>query len=107
MKIAKKVRKFTGYTIKENYDLNNLKKYGFTKTEPKDINPWWQRPFDTDWSGFFGTWRSELLISKEDRRLLAKYEENANLDRLNEALQEMINDGVFEESEGKDEVQYS
>ena len=52
-----------------------------------------------DWSGFFGTWRSELLISKEDRIFLAKYEENANLDRLNEALQEMINDGVFEESE--------
>jgi hypothetical protein len=52
-----------------------------------------------DWSRFLGTWRSELLISKEDRRLLAKYEENANLDRLNETLQEMINDGVFEESE--------
>ena len=99
MKIAKKVRKSTGYTIKKDYDLNNLKKYGFTKTEPKDINPWWQRPFDMDWSGFFGTWRSQLLISKEDRRLLADYEENANLDRLNETLQEMINDGVFEESE--------
>jgi hypothetical protein len=30
---------------------------------------------------------------------LADYEENAKLDRLNETLQEMINDGVFEESE--------
>lgn len=99
MKIAEKVCKFTGYTIKKDYDLNNLKKYGFRKTEPKDINPWWQRPFDNEWRGFFGTWRSELLISKEDRRLLSKCEENANLDRLNETLQEMINDGVFEESE--------
>ena len=93
-----KIRKFTGYTIKKDYDLNNLKKYGFEKTMPKE-NPWWQRPFDTDWSGFIGTWETELLVSRDDRKMLSKCEENANLDSLNRTLQEMINDGVFEKSE--------
>jgi hypothetical protein len=94
-----KIQKFTGYTIKRDYDLNNLKKYGFGKTEPKDINPWWQRQFNINWSRFFGTWETELLVSREDRKLLSKCEENANTDNLNRTLQEMIADCVFEESE--------
>ena len=96
-----KIRKFTGYTIKQDYDLNNLKKYGFMKTEPRDTNPWWQRQFDINWSRFFGTWESELLLSREDRKLLSLCEENANLDKLNKILQEMINDGVFEKGGGE------
>jgi hypothetical protein len=94
-----KIRKFTGYTIKRDYDLNNLKKYGFNKTEPKDINPWWQRQFNINWDRFFGTWETELLVSREDRKLLSLCEEKANTDSLNKILQDMQDDGVFEESE--------
>ena len=86
---------FTGYIIREDYDLNNLTQYGFRKTEPKDINPWWQRPFNMNWSRFFGTWDCELLVSREDRKLLMKYDDGCNMDNLNNILEEMKQDGVF------------
>ena len=86
---------FTEYIIREDYDLNNLKKYGFTKTTPIDINPWWQCPFNMDWSGVFGTWDSELLVNRNDRKLLMKHEVGANLDKLNKVIEEMKADDVF------------
>jgi hypothetical protein len=92
-----KICKFTGYTIKKDRDLNNLKKYWFIKTEPKDTNPWRQRQFNINWNRFFGTWETELLVSKEDRKLLSKCEEDANIDGLTKIIQEMIIDGVFEQ----------
>ena len=85
---------FTGYIIREDYDLNNLKKYGFWKTEPKNINPWWQRPFNMTWS-IIGTWDSELYVSRNDRKLLMKQTDGCNLDELNSVLEEMKQDGVF------------
>lgn len=85
---------FTGYIIREDYDLNNLKKYGFWKTEPAKINPWWQRPFNMTWS-IIGTWDSELFVSRNDRKLLMKHTDGCNLDELNSVLEEMKQDGVF------------
>ena len=87
-------REFTGYIIKEDYDLNNLNKYGFWKTEPKNTNPWWQRPFNVRWS-LIGTWDSELLVSKNDRKLLMEYKEDCNMDMLNKTIEEMKLDDVF------------
>lgn len=88
-------KEFTGYVIRKDYDLNNLKKYGFCKTRPEDINPWWQRPFDISW-GILGTWNSELLVSREDRKLLMKVREDCDTTALQKTLEQMINDGVFE-----------
>ena len=85
---------FTGYTIREDYNLNNLKKYGFFKTEPIKTNPWWQRPFNITWD-VIGTWDSELLVSKEDRKLLMKCDKDCNLGKINNTLEEMKQDGVF------------
>lgn len=87
--------KFTGYVIKEDYDLNNLKEYGFYKTSPKDINPWWQCPFNITW-GVIGRWDSELLVNKNDRKLLMNCDDGCNMDRLNDTLEKMKQDGVFE-----------
>lgn len=86
--------KFTGYVIREDFDLNNLKEYGFYKTEPVKTNPWWQHPFNITWS-VIGTWDSELLVNKNDRKLLMKHEEGCSLDRLNSVLEKMKQDGVF------------
>lgn len=87
-------KEFTGYIIREDYDLNNLKEYGFYKTEPVKTNPWWQHPFNITWN-VFGVWDSELLVSKEDRKLLMRRTEGCNLDRLNSTLEKMKRDGVF------------
>lgn len=92
--MVEKIRKSTGYTIREDYDLNSLKKYGFYKPEP-DTCPWWQRPFNIVW-GLFGTWDTELLVNRNDRKLLMEVKEGSNTDDLQETLNEMINDGVFE-----------
>lgn len=86
---------FTGYIIKEDYDLNNLKEYGFWKTEPKDTNPWWQRPFNMNWDNFFGTWDCELLVNRDDRKLYRKCDDGCNMDKLNATLEEMKQDGIF------------
>lgn len=86
--------KFTGYVIREDYDLNNLKEYGFYKTSPKDTNPWWQHPFNITWN-VIGTWDTELLVNKNDRKLLMRHKDGCSLDRLNNVLDEMIVDGVF------------
>lgn len=90
-----KKKEFTGYIVKKDYDLDNLKNYGFYKTSPKDINPWWQRPFDINWD-IFGTWNSELLINRDDRKLLMKITEGCDIKNLHETLNQMINDGVLE-----------
>ncbi len=87
-------KEFTGYVIREDYDLNNLKKYGFYKTRPVDINPWWQRPFGITWN-IFGTWDSELLVSREDRKLLMKVREGSDTEELQKTLNQMINEEVF------------
>lgn len=87
-------KKFTGYTIKEDYDLNNLEEYGFYKTESANTNPWWQRPFNINWN-VIGTWDSELFVDKNDRKLLMWHDKDANLDKLNKTLEEMKHDGVF------------
>lgn len=88
-------REFTGYIIREDYDLNNLEEYGFYKTSPKDINPWWQRPFNITW-GIIGRWDSELLVNKNDRKLLMNYDDGCNMDKLNNTIEKMKQDGVFE-----------
>ena len=85
---------FTGYIIKEDYDLNNLGRYGFTKTAPVEINPWWQRPFDITW-GIIGTWNAELLVSKEDRKLMKKVKNGFDASELQMLIGVMVNDGVF------------
>ena len=87
-------KEFTGYIIREDYDLNNLKQYGFYKTSPVDINPWWQHPFNITW-GIIGRWDSELLVNRNDRKLLMNYDEGCNLDRINNTLEKMKQDGVF------------
>lgn len=87
-------KKFTGYTIKEDYDLNNLEEYGFYKTEPANINPWWQCPFNITWNAI-GTWDSELFVDKNDRKLLMWHDKYSNLDKLNRTIEEMKQDGVF------------
>ena len=92
-KIAEKITTFTGYVIREDYDLNNLKKYGFYKPEP-DICPWWQKPFNIVWN-LFGTWDTELLVNRNDRKLLKKVKEGSNTDDLQKTLDKMISDGVF------------
>ena len=94
-RIYLKKTEFTGYKIKKGYRINNLKKYGFTKTEPADINPWWQRPFDITWN-ILGTWNSELLVSRDDRKLLMKTTEGCDIKNLQETLNQMIEDGVLE-----------
>lgn len=85
---------FTGYIIREDYDLNNLKEYGFYKTEPVRTNPWWQNPFNITYNGI-GTWDSELLVDNRDRKLLMWNDTNSNLDKLNKTIEEMKRDGVF------------
>jgi hypothetical protein len=85
---------FTGYIIREDYDLNNLKEYGFDKTSPKDINPWWQHPFNITWD-IIGRWDCELLVNKNDRKLLMKHDDGCNMDRLNDTIEKMKQDGVF------------
>ena len=87
-------QEFTGYIIKEDYDLNNLVKYGFWKTEPKDINPWWQCPFNITYNGI-RTWDCELFVSREDRKLLMKQTEGCDLNKFNKTIEEMKQDGVF------------
>ena len=89
-------KELTGYVIKDDYDLNNLKKYRFTKTSPVDINPWWQRPFDIKWD-VFGTWDTELLVSRDDRKLMKRVKDGADTTKLQATLDEMIKDGVFVE----------
>ncbi len=86
---------FTGYIIRKDYNLNNLRRYGFYKTEPKNVNPWWQRPFNITW-GMIGTWKSELLVDKNDRKLLMKYTNNCNMSEIKNTIEEMKRDGVFE-----------
>ena len=88
-------KEFTGYIIKSDYDLNNLKKYGFYKSKP-DTCPWWQRPFDITW-GFFGTWNTELFVSRDDRKLMKKVKEGCDTSKLQATLEEMIRDGIFED----------
>lgn len=85
---------FTGYVIKADYDLKNLKKYGFTKTTPVDICPWWQRPFDITWN-IIGTWNTELLVSRDDRKLMKKVKDGCDTSKLEATLEEMIKDGIF------------
>jgi hypothetical protein len=85
---------FTGYIVKEDYDLNNLEEYGFWKTEPKDINPWWQRPFNMKWD-FIGTWDCELLVNRDDRKLYRKCDDGCNMDKLNDTLEKMKQDDIF------------
>lgn len=89
-------KEFTGYVIKDDYDLNNLKKYRFTKTSPADINPWWQRPFDIKWD-VFGTWDTELLVNRDDRRLMKRVKDDADTTKLQSTIQEMMRDGVLME----------
>ena len=85
---------FTGYVIRADYDLNNLQKYGFTKSQP-DICPWWQRPFDITWN-IIGTWNTELLVSRDDRKLMKKVKDGCDTSKLEATLAEMIKDGIFE-----------
>ena len=86
--------KFTGYVIREDFDLNNLKEYGFYKTEPVKTNPWWQHPFNITWN-VIGTWDTELFVNKNDRKLLMKHKEGCNLDELNGVIEKMKQDSVF------------
>lgn len=86
---------FTGYVIADDFDLNVLPIYGFTKTWPKETNPWWQC-----WFGF--RCASQLLVSKDDRKLLMAYDEGCDLTRLNNTLQEMKEDGILVSIEEKE-----
>jgi hypothetical protein len=85
---------FTGYVIEGKCDLHNLKQYGFYKTEPAETNPWWQRPFDVKFDNI-GTWESELLVNRNDRKLLAKHTDACNLDKLNATVEKMRQDGIL------------
>lgn len=87
-------KEFTGYIIRDDYDLNNLARYGFTKTKPVDVNPWWQRPINIFWHGI-DTWDTELLVSKEDRKLMQKVRNGADVSDLRMLIGIMLNDGVF------------
>ena len=86
--------KFTGYIIRADYDLNNLTQYGFKKTEPAHINPWWQCPFNLSWN-VIGTWDCELLVDQRDRRLLMWHEEGCNLEALNNTIAAMKRDDIL------------
>ena len=88
-------QEFTGYIIREDYDLNNLARYGFTKTRPVDINPWWQRQININWDGGIGTWDTELLVSKKDRKLMKRVRNGADVSDLRMLIGVMVNDGVF------------
>lgn len=87
------MREFTGYVIKEDYDLNNLKTYGFRTSEEKNI--WWQRTFNVKWDRFFGTWDCELLVNKKDRKLYRLYKYGCNMDEINRIFEEMMQDGIL------------
>lgn len=87
-------KEFTGYVVREDYDLNGLRDYGFTKTTPVDTNPWWQRPFNMTLNVFI-EWDCELQLRRDDRRLLKKVDPGANTDRLQATLEKMIRDGVL------------
>ena len=89
--------KFTGYTIREDFDLSNLKEYGFSKTEPAE-NIWWQRIFNIVWKSRIGVWSSELLVNKENRKLYMKYDEGINLNNINYTIERMKQDGVLVEN---------
>ena len=85
---------FTGYIIKEDYDLSNLKKYGFRKVMP-ETNLWWQRPFNVKWDRFFYTWDCKLLVNKENRKLYRVCDDGCNTDELDSTFEEMKQDGIL------------
>lgn len=88
----------TGYVIKPKVDLTLLGDYGFYKTSPKDINPWWQRPFNMTWDVFI-TWDCELLVNRDTRELLIEADDGANTDKLYATINEMLKDGILEKKE--------
>ena len=93
---------FTGYVIKEDYDLNNLKKdYGFR--EPPKYNLWWQRPFNIKWRRFYGIIDCQLMVNKENRKLYRLCDDGCNTDELDSTFEKMKQDGilVLTESEGE------
>lgn len=88
----------TGYTIKPEIDLTILKDYGFYKTSPKDINPWWQCPFNMTFDVFI-TWTCELLVNRDSRELLMEIDAGANTDKLYATIDEMLKDGILKKKE--------
>ena len=88
----------TGYVIKPEVDLATLTNYGFYKTSPKDINPWWQRPFNMSLDVFI-MWTCELLVNRDDRELLIEIDDGANTDKLYTTIDKMLKDGILEKKE--------
>ena len=68
------------------------------ETTPKDINPWWQCPFNMSLDVFI-TWTCELLVNRDDRELLMEMDDEANTDRLYATIDEMLKDGILEKKE--------
>lgn len=88
----------TGYTIKPEINLTTLKDYGFYKTTPKDINPWWECPFNMSFDVFI-TWTCELLVNRNSRELLMTIDDGANTDKLYATIDKMLKDGILEKKE--------
>lgn len=85
------------YKIAENYDFNNLERYGFHKTEPKQ-NPWWQCVLQIDWSTGLGFYIESLSVNIKTRNIYLDYKKELNNFRYQEKIDRMLNDGLLIES---------
>ena len=86
---------FTGYCIKPDVDLADLQKYGFKKAEPRSINQWWQCTLDVSFGSFYMQWSVELLVSKEDRKLILGYEDRNSITTALATIEQMNQDGIL------------
>ena len=84
------------YMVNQDYDLNNLKDYGFYKTQPKE-NPWWQNPLTIDHTNGLGFYVESLSINKNTREIFVDIEDGFKAEKYLELIDRMIENDVLKE----------
>jgi hypothetical protein len=88
------MKKKLNYKVSDGFNYDNLKKYGFWKTEPIG-NPWWQCILQSDWSTGIGFFLEDIAINIETREVFLHIDENIKVQKHNELILQMVNDNVL------------
>jgi len=88
------MKKKLDYKIKEGYDFNNLKQYGFSKTQPKE-NPWWQYPIQIDWSTGLGFYKESININNKTNEVYLVWEETISQFKHQDVIDKLLGDNAL------------
>lgn len=83
------------YKIRKGFKYSDLGKYGFYKTEPKNVNPWFQCPINTNWNTGLGIWHESIDVNKETNEATVECDYDQWSDLLRNRFNELVDSNII------------